>query len=405
MNILFLTIIPKIKQRMTLELAKELVQRGNRVFIACPADEQNKASNTFVPIDGMDYLFVAAGYSVGKVNIVKKAMRFLSLDAVFGRIVSKALYGQNIDLILYSTPPITLANTIAKIKKQQQAKTYLMLKDIFPQNAVDMGMMKKTGLMGIAYQYFRNKEKLFYRISDYIGCMSPKNIEYVKTHNPEILPEKLGLCVNAYKLEPVLEIDKATIRRRYKIPLDRTVFLYGGNLGKPQGLDYFVRVLEENKTREDCFFLICGSGNEENKIIDYIQSSGAQNVQYMKSIPAEDFDALTKACDVGMVFLDHRFTIPNYPSRMLSIMLNEKPILAATDKNTDVNQLIADGDLGWWCESTDTTPMNAFIEEICSHPEEVARKGKNARKYFESHFTSEIACDQVLSALQNGCKT
>lgn len=384
---------------MTLELAKELVQRGNRVLIACPEDALNKASDTFTSIDGMDYLFVASGYSVGKVKFLKKVKDFLSLDAAFGRAVSKALSGEKIDLILYSTPPITLANTIAKIKKLHQAKTFLMLKDIFPQNAVDMGMMRKTGITGLVWRYFRAKERQLYRISDRIGCMSPANCRYVCAENPDISPEKVDLCVNAYALGPVLHVDQTVVREKYGIPTNRTVFLYGGNLGKPQGLDYFVRVMQENVNKPDRFFLICGGGNDQKTIEDFIDQNKPDNVKFMSSIPADDFDVLSRACDVGLVFLDHRFTIPNFPSRMLSIMLNEKPILAATDKNTDVGEVIADGNMGWWCESADTTPFNDFIDSICADPETAAQKGRNARIYFESHYTTKIACDQILEGV------
>lgn len=384
---------------MTLDIAKELVRRGNRVLIACPADAQNKASDTFTTIDGLDYLFVASGYSVGKVNFLKKVKDFLSLDAAFGKAVSKALAGEKIDLILYSTPPITLANTIAKIKKQQQAKTCLMLKDIFPQNAVDMGMMKKTGIMGLVWRYFRNKEKKLYNHSDYIGCMSNANIRYVLEHNPQIQERRVGLCVNSHRLIPVQPVDEAAVRQKYGLPLDKTIFLYGGNLGKPQGLDYFIRVMQENLNKPDRFFLICGGGNDQKSIEDFIDREKPENVKFMTSIPPDEFDVLSRVCDVGLVFLDHRFTIPNFPSRMLSIMLSEKPILAATDANTDVGEVIAEGDMGWWCESTDTAPFNAFLNEICANPQLAAEKGKNARSYYEQHYTTAIACDQILEGV------
>ena len=91
------------------------------------------------------------------------------------------------DLILYSTPPITFYKAIEYVKKRDGAKTYLLLKDIFPQNAVDLGMMSKTGLKGLIYKYFRKKEKKLYAISDKIGCMSQANVDYVLKHNHQQL--------------------------------------------------------------------------------------------------------------------------------------------------------------------------------------------------------------------------
>ena len=400
MNVLLLTIAPKKSQKMQRDLIREFIKDKHHVLIACPADSENPASADFVGDEAEKYLFVKAGNSVGKVGFIKKVANFLLTDIRYKRALKRALKQTNIDLVLYCTPPITLTNTIAWVKKRCNAATYLMLKDIFPQNAVDMGMMKKSGVIGLVWRYFRKKERKLYRISDHIGCMSQANCRYVLKENPDIAPEKVGLCVNAYAMEPVLSIDKNAVREAYGIPTDRTVFLYGGNLGKPQGLEYLARVLRENQNRDDRFFVICGSGNDEQVLLRYMEKEKPSNVLIRKPLPPDAFDLLSRACDVGMVCLDHSFTIPNFPSRMLSIMLNEKPLLAATDVNTDVGEVIADGEMGWWCESTDTAPFNRYINDICKDPTTAEAKGRNARRYYESHYTSAIAYQQIMEGIR-----
>lgn len=399
MNVLLLTIAPKKSQKMIRDIANEFVKDGHLVFVVCPADSEYPARKKFVLIDRVRYLFVNSGNTVGKISIIKKVWNFVMTDPRYQKALRAAVDGIDIDLVLYSTPPITLANTIIWAKKKFHAITYLMLKDIFPQNAVDMGMMKTTGVMGLVWRYFRQKEKKLYGNSDFIGCMSPANCRYVLQHNPEIPKGRIGICVNSYLEEPIRDIDMNAIREKYGIPKDKIVFLYGGNLGKPQGLSYFVDVMKSNKNKEDRFFLICGGGNDQKTIQNYIEQEQPDNVKFMSMISPDDFDDLSHACDVGLVFLDHRFTIPNFPSRMLSIMLNEKPILAATDSNTDVGEVIADGDMGWWCESTDIEPFNRFLNEICANPGLAEEKGKNARKYYETHYTSKIAYQQILKGL------
>lgn len=399
MNVLLLTIAPKKSQKMIRDIANEFVKDGHMVFVVCPADSEYPARKKFVLIDGVRYLFVNSGNTVGKISIIKKVWNFVMTDPRYQKALRAAVDGIDIDVILYSTPPITLANTIIWAKKKFRAITYLMLKDIFPQNAVDMGMMKTTGVMGLVWRYFRQKEKKLYGNSDFIGCMSPANCRYVVQHNPEIPKKRIGICVNSYLEEPIRDIDMNAIREKHGIPKDKIVFLYGGNLGKPQGLSYFVDVLKSNKNKVDRFFLICGGGNDQKTIQNFIEQEKPDNVKFMSVISPDDFDDLSRACDVGLVFLDHRFTIPNFPSRMLSIMLNEKPILAATDSNTDVGEVIADGDMGWWCESTDIEPFNRFLNEICANPGLAEEKGRNARKYYETHYTSKIAYQQILKGL------
>lgn len=399
MNILLLTTAPKSKQKMARDIVYELKKRGNQIFVVCPADEQNATRKKFILIDEIWYLFVNSGNYRGKVNFFKKVFNFITIDRKYEKAIAEAFPNNSIDLILYSTPPITLANTIEKLKAKTGATTYLMLKDIFPQNAVDMGMMKTSGVMSVIWKYFRKKEKKLYEHSDYIGCMSPANCDYIIRNNPEIDRKKVGLCVNSYRDEPLMEIDICDVRKQYDIPQNCVVFLYGGNLGKPQGLQYLIDVLEQNRNKSDRFFLICGGGNDQNRVINYIDQKHPSNVKYMGLLPPDEFDKLSRACDVGMVFLDKRFTIPNFPSRMLSIMLNEMPILAATDTSTDVNKMIEDGNSGWWCESRNPDDMTKIIDEICANPEIVKVKGQNARQYYLTHYTTEIACNQILAGV------
>ena len=135
------------------------------------------------------------------------------------------------------------------IKKRDCAKTYLLLKDIFPQNAVDLGIMTKNGIRGLIYRYFRSKEKKLYSLSDCIGCMSEANIKYVINHNPEINPTKVELCPNAVEVSDN-SVDaemRNEIRIKYGIPLDKMVFIYGGNFSKPQGIQYVIECLRRVK--------------------------------------------------------------------------------------------------------------------------------------------------------------
>ena len=110
----------------------------------------------------------------------------------------------------------------------------------------------------------------------------------------------------------------ALMRKKYDIPLEKRVFVYGGNLGKPQGIDFLIECLHSQENSKDNYFLIVGDGTEYGKIEEFVKSSNQNNIRLMKRLPQEDYDTMVGACDVGMIFLDHRFTIPNFPSRVLS---------------------------------------------------------------------------------------
>ena len=130
------------------------------------------------------------------------------------------------------------------------------MKDIFPQNAVDIGMLNKSGFKKFIYFYFRKKEKKLYEISEYIGCMSEANRNYILKYNSEINPGTVEICPNSIEIIDmrVSQTEKNKIRKKYKIPLNQTVFIYGGNLGKPQGIPFLIQCLKSQLNNPDAFF-------------------------------------------------------------------------------------------------------------------------------------------------------
>ena len=287
------------------------------------------------------------------------------IEPTFKKGIKQYFSDVKFDLILYSTPPITLVSAIEYVKKRDNATTYLMLKDIFPQNAVDIGMMTTSGVKGLLYKSFRAKEKKLYALSDHIGCMSQANVDYVLKHNPEIPKKQVEISPNCVEVTDmsVSEEDKKLMREKYGIPQDKVVYLYGGNLGKPQGIYHMIECFKSQKDNQKAFFLIIGSGTEFRKIEEWVKTEPQTNVKLMNKLPKEDYIRMVGSCDIGLLFLDHRFTIPNFPSRLVDYMQSKLPTLACTDPNSDVGQVMIDGGFGWWCESNSTEAFGKAVKE------------------------------------------
>ena len=218
-------------------------------------------------------------------------------------------------------------------------------------------------MKGLLYKHFRKQEKKLYAISDGIGCMSQANADYVIKHNPEVNPSIVEVCPNSVEVidKSVDEETRREIRKKYGIPLDKKVFVYGGNLGKPQGIPFLIECLQMCEDITDAYFLIVGDGTEYHLLREFVERDNPANVKLMKRLPKEDYDTMVGACDVGLIFLDHRFTIPNFPSRLLSYMQAKLPVLAATDPNTDIGKVIVDGGFGWWCESNNSEAFRKLV--------------------------------------------
>ena len=398
MNVLFLSIssIPNANAHsISLDLLREFSKNGHNVYIVASIERREGAETIFSEEGGFKILRVKIGNNK-KANLIEKGITTVMLPSLYKSAIKKYLSDVKFDLVLYATPPITHCETVNYIKKRDGATSYLMLKDIFPQNAVDIGMMSKSGVKGILYRYFRSKEKKLYALSDRIGCMSQANVDYLLKHDPEISPEKIEICPNSIEINDmrISQAEREEIRRKYDIPLDKKVFVYGGNLGKPQGIPFIIECLKK-QNNTDAYFLIVGDGTEYGKLETFINEAKPQNVRLMNKLPKEDYDRMVAACDVGMIFLDHRFTIPNFPSRLLSYMQAGIPVFACTDPNTDVGKVIVEGGFGWWCESNDADAFCATVDEALSADREQMQEKEI--KYLSENFSVERAYRTILS--------
>lgn len=340
------------------DLLREFKCARHNIYIISPIEKRSICQKTIIKEDNVTIIKPKIG-NIQKVGFIEKGISTILLEYQILKCIKKELSNVKFDLVLYATPPITFGKVIEYVKKRDNCITYLMLKDIFPQNAVDIGSFSKKSIF---YKYFRNKEKKLYMISDYIGCMSNRNIEFVKEHNSYLNEKKITLCPNAIQPKNY-GFNKQELRKKFNLPSNKIIYIYGGNLGRPQGIDFLIDCLKSNERNENAVFIIVGSGTEKYKLDEYIKNNNPNNVQVYSYMKKEKYTELLAACDVGMLFLDHRFTIPNYPSRLLSYMELDMPIIAATDPNTDIGKFIEENNIGFWCESNNVRSFNKLIEK------------------------------------------
>lgn len=400
MKVLFLTLLDFStidENGIYTDLMREFVKDDHNLYIISPTEKRKNEPTKLIDNGKVKILKLQIG-NTQKTNLIEKGISTLTIESKFKNGIKKYFDDVKFDLILYSTPPITLQKAVEFVKYRDQAKTYLLLKDIFPQNAVDLGMLKNSGIKGLIYKSFRDKEERLYKISDYIGCMSDANVEFLLKHNSSIPNENVEVCPNS--IEPIevhiSEHEKTQIREKYNIPIDKTIFIYGGNLGKPQGIDFLIECIKANEYNKNSYFLIVGSGTEFRKLESFFNEEKPKNAKLLSKLSKSDYEVLANSCDVGLIFLDRRFTIPNFPSRLLSYMQASMPVLAATDINTDIGEVIESGSFGYWCESVDVDKFIQLVNKLCDEELRIGL-GTNARCYLENHYTAKHSYEIIMS--------
>ena len=396
MNVLFLTItrITDIGQSgIYTDLMKDFRDNGHQVYIVSPTERRYKQKTSLNVQNGVSILNVRS-FNIQKTNLIEKGIGTLLLESQFSNAIKKYFSNVKFDLILYSTPPITFSGIIRNLKLRDGALSYLLLKDIFPQNAVDLGMIKNQSAL---HNFFLKKERALYASSDFIGCMSPANAKYIIRHNPQLNAEKVEVNPNSIRLSGYNKLTSQNFMRdKFSIPKNSIVFVYGGNLGKPQGLDFLIDILHSNLNNKKAFFLIIGTGTEYQRLENWFSLHRPLNASLISALPKEEYDELLQSCDVGLIFLDKRFTIPNFPSRILSYMEYKIPILAATDTNTDVGSIIENNEFGYWCENGDLSKFNELVNHLISQDSKIKTLGLNGYNYLLNNYLSKYSYEKII---------
>lgn len=376
------------------DLLRKFRNEGWGVFVVTPHERSLGVPTNLDEKDGVHILGVKT-LNLQKTSTIEKGMGQVLVDGQYKRAIRRYLSKVNYDLVLYSTPPITFPNTIAFLKKRSpKAKSYLLLKDIFPQNAVDIGMMSKKGFIGLLYNFFRRKEKILYSLSDFIGCMSPANVRYLLANNPGISPFQVEVAPNSVELTMLQSIDRKAIREEYHLPIEKIIFIYGGNLGRPQGIGFLLQCMITLSSRKDCHFVVIGSGTEYHNLEKWYKEFHPTSVTVMAGLPKTEYDELASACDVGLIFLDHRFTIPNYPSRLLAYLENKMPIIAATDPNTDIGTIAEENGYGYWCESNDVEAFVSCVNKMLES--DIKAMGEKGYEFLKNNYLVEHTYNQII---------
>lgn len=364
--------------------------KGNDVLVVAPANE--KTTVGLVIESGIKVLRVHTHKLFG-VNMIRKGIANIMLPYQYKRALKKIDADLNFDLIITPTPPITLYAIVTWLKKKSNAKVYVILRDIFPQNAVDLDLIREDGPI---HKYFRENEKKLYAIADRIGCMSQGNIDYVKRHNPTLDPGKLHLLpnwTNPLPLMPKTENDE--LKKKEGIT-GKFIVIFGGNIGLPQKMENIVDLAIACKDQPDILFLIMGSGTAYSNLKKLVAEKKVTNMQLGGKLNQQEYFKFLQMADVGLISLSEKFTIPNIPSKALTYYNAKKPILASIDLNTDFGRDLEKINAGLWAEAGKTDKLKEKLMQLYHNGPLRKEMGENGYTYLQNELLCEKAYETIM---------
>jgi len=333
----------------------------------------------------------------GPIKGVRKVVRAINewrLSSVMWRSAKRFFESTPCDLVVYYSPTIFFGALVGRLKRLWGCSTYLILRDIFPQWAVDAGVLPERGL---AYRFFRRKELEQYEVADVIGVQSPANLEYFS---------QAGLA-RRYRLEVLYHwtpeshgaIPQTDYRRRLGLE-GKVVFFYGGNIGVAQDMDNIVRLAENVRDVPRIYFLLLGEGSEVERLRRSIRSKQLSNISIHPSVDQQTYLGVLSEFDVGLITLDRGLKTQNLPGKMLGYMYFGMPTLASINPGNDLREILEQHQAGLVCLNGEDKRLREYALQL-AHDEELRRSiGENGRRLLRSQYTVARAARQILSHVE-----
>jgi len=372
------------------DLSREFVRQGHAVSVLLP--ETNQAENwRLEEIEGLQILRLKAPRSKD-VGYVRRTLAELAMPFFMLKNMRKSpLALEQWDGVVWYSPSIFHGPLVRALKKSSNCKSYLIIRDIFPEWAVDMGLMGR----GLPYQFFSAIARFQYKVADTIGIQTPGNRIYFRLWSQ--YPNRR------------LEILQNWLDRPAKVPcsikvhetqlVGRKVIVYAGNMGVAQGLDIFIDLATKVKNRLDVGFLFVGRGSEAARLKTKAQVLKLEYLVFFDEIDPDEISDLYAQCKAGIVALDPRHKSHNIPGKFLTYMQNGLPVLANVNSGNDLSLMIREEQVGFVCESNRIEELQDSLEKLLLQVETDSQISNRCKHLFDREFAVETKVKQIVNAL------
>jgi glycosyltransferase involved in cell wall biosynthesis len=372
------------------DLATEFVRQGHEptVLVASPDLD---CGCIIDEIDGVRIVRLKTPKTKDVGYVRRTIAEYLMPYAMLWNLWRSAIAKETWDGVVWYSPTIFLGPVARALKRAGACRSYLIIRDIFPDWAVDMGLMGK----GLPYRFFKAIEKMQYDVADVIGVQTAGNLKYFETRADEkgqqieVLENWLGV---PQEKACRISVENTSLA-------GRKIFVYAGNMGVAQGLDIIIDLALRMTKRRDIGFLFVGRGSDVRKLRLRAESLQLDNILFHDEIDSDEISSLYKQCHVGIVALDRRHKTHNIPGKFLTYMQAGLPVFAVINPGNDLEGLIKNAGVGRVCtdENLDALELQAveivdqvLVDEIVAH---------QCAALSRQLFSPEVAVRKITKAL------
>ena len=373
------------------DLVSEFVNQGHKVTVLLP-DSSISSGWDIEKSEGIEILRLKAPQTKD-VSYIRRAIgEYLLSFFMFRNLKKSPLKERRWDALVWYSPSIFFGKLVRKIKSESQCPGYLVLRDIFPEWAVDMGLLKR----GLIYRYFKKVEREQYLQADTIGVQTPSVLNYFEKHQHG-LPASVEV-LNNWLSEPKTAPCCITIDET--ILAGRKLFVYTGNIGVAQGMDILIDLAAELNDDKSVGFIFVGRGSAVAHVKQRAVSYQLSNILFFDEIDPVEIPSLLSECHIGLIALDPRHKNDNIPGKFLAYMQAGLPVLATINAGNDLEKLIQDSRVG---KVVIDNSLQKLIEAAKLLLEEIKSDSlvtERCKALSASTFSTKAAASQIIHSLE-----
>lgn len=360
----------------------------SNVAVICPACSMAKR-----------YPFQSNGLSVypvqkdgyNKNNLLFRIVGLFSLSFKF--LVKIVQNVRKNDLIFSGTNPIFLILCIALSKRFIHFKWVLLVHDVFPNNLVAAGILKKSNffyqfLDGLFSWAYCSADALIVIGRDMESLFKQKQITGELIYRPN--------WVNKYEITPINRNNSTLLQELGWV--NRVVFQFFGNAGRLQGIQNLLEAIQQ-VTDSRAAFLFIGEGSEFRLIRNFSESHPQLPIAIISSADISSRNEGLAACDIAIVTLIEGMQGIGVPSKSYFSLAADRPILGVVDDGSELAQMIQESKgVGWHCKPGMPKKLAALIDAICKL--DLSLNAGLARKLMEERYEETLAVECYIESLK-----
>ncbi len=329
-------------------------------------------------------------FPTDKGNIVPRTLAFIG-ETLLSLLVS--VVKNRPDVILAMSPPIFFGGAARILAARFRAPFVFNVQDIFPDVAVDLGMLTNTKVISMA-QWF---ERSLYASADAVTVLSQDQADNVRDKLGEGIDplDRVRIIPNFVDTDRVKVVEGHTrYRRRHDLD-DKLVVMYSGNVGFSQSFDLIERAAQHFVEADPrVMFVINGEGAARPLVEDW--AADLPNVLVTDFAPRHEVSDVLGSADLQLILLAPGLARSSTPSKLYGIMAAGRPVLASIDLGSDADLIIRDAGAGVVVPPGEPVAFIDALESLLGEPEELERMGRRAHAY----VTHLVTPDQQAKAYE-----